>query len=131
MISADFNALAFWCGANLLLMLGLALNVSRLRIKNMRSPVDPAILQAAVRAHGNNIEYVPAALLGLLLVNMGLGAAWVHALGAALFAARLLHAIGIQQIRPGGPPPSRVIGNVGTWVVVAAVGITLITRSLT
>ena len=30
------NALALWCGLNLLLMVLLALNVSRLRIKNMR-----------------------------------------------------------------------------------------------
>ena len=69
------SALALWTGANLLLMLVLALNVSRLRIKNMRDPVDPEVLEKAVRAHGNNIEYVPAALLGA--VNPGAdGTGW-------------------------------------------------------
>lgn len=125
------NALALWSGLNLLLMLLLALNVSRLRIRNMRTPVDPEELEKAVRAHGNNIEYVPAALVGLLLlVQMGLADVWVHSLGGALFAARVLHAIGSWQLGSGAPPPARVAGNLATWAVLAVVGVTLVAWSV-
>ena len=125
------SALALWAGLNLLLMLVLALNVSRLRIRNMRTPVEPAVLERAVRAHGNNIEYVPAVLIGLLiLVHLELAATWVHALGATLLVARLLHATGIQQATAGGPPPARVIGNLATWGVMAAVGVLLVVQAL-
>ncbi len=125
------NALALWSGLNLLLMLLLALNVSRLRIRNMRTPVDPAVLEKAVRAHGNNIEYVPATLFGLLLlVLMGLADVWVHSLGGALFTARLLHATGIRKVSSGSPPPARVAGNLTTWAVMAVVGVTLVVWSV-
>lgn len=125
------NALALWCGMHLLLMLLLALNVSRLRIKSMRAPVEPSVLEGAVRAHGNNIEYVPAALLGLLvLVLLGVSDVWVHGLGGSLFIARMLHAIGIQQRTSAGPPPARIAGNLLTWAVFAVIGVTLIMRAL-
>ncbi|MEM8497657.1 MAG: MAPEG family protein [Pseudomonadota bacterium] len=125
------SALALWSGLNLLLMLVLALNVSRLRIRNMKVKVDPVVLDKAVRAHGNNIEYVPAALFGMLvLVYMNIGSVWVHGLGATLFISRLLHAFGIQQITSGGPPPARIIGNLGTWAVLASVSVLLIVESL-
>ena len=56
------SALALWTGINLLLMLVLALNVSRLRIRNWKSHVPEETLHNAIRAHGNNIEYAPTRL---------------------------------------------------------------------
>jgi len=44
------------------------------------------------RAHGNFAEQVPFTILLLALVELGGGAAWLlHALGAVLLVARLLH----------------------------------------
>jgi uncharacterized membrane protein YecN with MAPEG domain len=51
-------------------------------------------LATRIRAFGNFIEYVPMVLLLFaLLESGGLAAARLHALGAALLAARVLHAL--------------------------------------
>jgi len=99
------RAIALWSSANLLLMLALGLMVSRLRIQ-LGTGVgtgDDARLERAIRAHGNNAEYVPGALLLLLLAGAtGSSPLALHVAGASLLAARILHAIGIQQIdKPG------------------------------
>lgn len=53
---------------------------------------DPG-LQAAIRAHANATEYVPVALILLLLLELGGGHyALLHAAGLALLTGRLLHA---------------------------------------
>lgn len=52
-------------------------------------------LERAVRIHGNFAEYVPLALLLLAFFEAGGGAVWaVHAAGAGLLIARVLHAMG-------------------------------------
>ena len=49
-------------------------------------------LQRAIRAHANFAEYVPLALLGLLILEVSRFSIYVvHALGIVLVAARLLH----------------------------------------
>ena len=116
MDTTTIAALATWTGLHTLLMLGLALNVTRHRLRAGAEGSNPEVLDKAIRAHGNNIEYVPIILFGIaLLALLGIGATLVHALCAILFLARCLHAYGIQQF--GALPKSRVIGNVGTWVV--------------
>ena len=122
-------ALLVWTGLHVLLMLALALNVSRHRFQSGNEGYDERRLEKAIRAHGNNIEYVPIILFCIaLLVVFGSTPAWVHALGATLFVARLLHAHGIQQFTP--LPKSRVIGNFGTWGVMLGTAIALIYRGL-
>ncbi len=129
METAAVSALALWVGLNLLLMLVLALNVSRLRIKDWKSHVSEETLHNAIRAHGNNIEYVPSALIALgVLAWLGYSATWIHAIGGALFLFRLLHAVGIQQVGHNGPPPARVVGNIGTWSVFMVVSALLIAQ---
>ena len=127
MENAAVSALALWTGIHLLLMLVLALNVSRLRIKGLKSHVSEEILHNAIRAHGNNIEYVPSALIGMgILTWVGYSVAWIHGIGGALFVFRLLHAYGIQQVAQQGPPPARVLGNLGTWAIFVTVSTLLI-----
>ena len=118
------GAVSLWVGANVLLMLVLGLLVTRMRMRSgtgVGTGDDPA-LERAVRAHGNNTEYVPATLILLLLAAAnGLAPVPVHLAGGALFVARVLHAIGIQQ-RNRTLPPARAIGNVATWLVIVALG---------
>lgn len=58
---------------------------------------DPG-LQRAVRVHANFAEYAPIVLV-LLLVAELLAAPgwWLHVLGLALLAGRVLHAIGVSR----------------------------------
>lgn len=123
-------ALLVWTGLHVILMLALALNVSRHRFQSDNEEgYDERRLQKAIRAHGNNIEYVPIILICIaLLVVVGSTAAWVHGLCATLFVARLLHAHGIQQFTR--LPKTRVIGNFGTWGVMLGTAIALIYQGL-
>ncbi|MEM6704672.1 MAG: MAPEG family protein [Acidobacteriota bacterium] len=126
------RAVSLWAGANVLLLLCLGLLVTRLRIK-VGAPVgtgDDAVLERAVRAHGNNAEYVPAALILLFLAGaLGLSPLLVHVAGGTLFAARILHAIGIRQIEKY-LPPARAVGNVATWLVILCLGAWILIATL-
>ena len=123
-------ALLVWTGLHVILMLALALNASRHRFQSDNDEgYDERRLVKAIRAHGNNIEYVPIILFCIaLLVVVGAAAAWVHALCATLFVARLLHAHGMQQFTH--LPKTRVIGNFGTWGVMLGTAIALVYRGL-
>jgi len=71
----------------------------------------------AIRAHGNFVEYVPFALLLILLVELTGGArGTVHGLGAALIAARLFHLWGVLPVN--GPFFGRALGIVLTLLVI-------------
>ena len=68
MEAAQTSALALYVGLNLLLTFLLALNVVRHRFKG--DSVDQVKLEKAVRAHGNNTEYVPIILIGLGVIAL-------------------------------------------------------------
>lgn len=61
---------------------------------------DDADLRGRIRAHANFTEYTPMALL-LMAMAEALGAAGliVHALGLALTAGRIAHAVAISPVR--------------------------------
>jgi len=129
MEAAQLNALSLWLGLNILLTFLLAMNVVRNRFKSQGDSGDPATLEKAIRAHGNNIEYVPSILIGLGLMAMaGASAQTVHILGGTLLVVRILHAVGIQQAKM--PNPFGMVGNIGTWLVMLCVAITLIMNGL-
>ena len=100
MIDQSLQAVALWAGLNLAWTLLLALNVTRHRMKEGVSTGSGSSqsLDRAVRAHGNNIEYVPGAILGILIF------------------ARFCHAHGIQQLEVD-LPKTRVLGTVLTWAL--------------
>lgn len=124
------QALALWCGLHLLLTLLLALNVTRHRLGQASGSITLEQLEKSVRAHGNNIEYVPFALMGFVIMALtGVSALWIHSLAGALFVARLCHAHGITRLGEG-LPKTRVIGNIGTWLVFLTSAILLIVHAL-
>ena len=62
--------------------------------------VNPEILERAIRAHGNLIEYAPLFLLLLLLAEINqLNAVILHLSGASFFLGRLMHGIGFGFLR--------------------------------
>jgi uncharacterized membrane protein YecN with MAPEG domain len=91
--SASVQTFALWAGLNLLLMTLLGMNVARLRFgsKVVFGMGDDKVFHQAIRVHGNSSENVPGTLLAIaVLVVLGYSSTWIHALGGALFAGRLL-----------------------------------------
>lgn len=103
-----------------LLNLWLGVRVSRLRGAR-KIPVghgDVPALEGRIRAHANFNEYVPIALILMMLIEMSVGGSrglWV--IGALLVVGRVLHPFGMD--RPA-PNPYRVGGMVLTWGALAA-----------
>lgn len=79
----------------------------------------------AVRVHGNFVEYVPLALVLLLLAELnGLPALFLHGAGAVLLASRALHAWGLGTT--SGRSFGRFYGTAGTWLVLLALSLSLL-----
>lgn len=77
---------------------------------------DDGILQRKVRAHANFTEYVPLALLLILVLELIQAENWlIWVLGTALTIGRIAHAWGV--IATYGPSPNRAIGFFLTWFV--------------
>ncbi|TLM77717.1 MAPEG family protein [Microbulbifer harenosus] len=76
-----------------------------------------------IRAHANAVEYIPLALILMLIAELnGLAPLWLHCLGGALVFARLLHAIGLIGGK-GGYHPGRFFGTLLTWLVIATLAL--------
>lgn len=70
----------------------------------------------AIRVHGNFIENVPFALIGLVLLALTAHPVWlIHGLGIILIGARIGHAVGLTHT--AGKSTGRVLGVVLTNAV--------------
>lgn len=101
--------------ANTLLVALLAMNVSRLRIREKIANGDGGntLLKKAIRAHGNGVEHL--IVVGLQVVALELSqapASVLAALVAVFTGSRLLHAFGML----GSKFRLRQIGALGTYV---------------
>jgi uncharacterized membrane protein YecN with MAPEG domain len=118
---------ALYAGLLALLLVVLALRIVRLRWKFRVGLGDGGekTMTRAIRVHGNATEHVPIALLLLLVAELNrAGPTLLHACGAVLVGARLLHAVGLG--RSAGASWQRAAGTVGTLgvvVVLAAVDV--------
>jgi uncharacterized protein len=111
------HAAALWVGLHLLLLLVMALLVVRQRQKHKIALGDEGVpeLTRAIRAQGNAVEYIPAALIGLVVLELtGAPPVLVHIAGLVLFAGRVMHAIGLSN--SGGVSMLRTLGVVATWL---------------
>lgn len=84
-----------------LLYIGLAARVVRLRVRlhiSLGDGGDDRLLRA-VRVHAHFAEYVPFALLLMLLLELnGTPAAALHAYGILLLLSRVVHAAGVGAV---------------------------------
>jgi hypothetical protein len=110
-----------------LLIFALSLRIALLR-KRLRIGIGDggdAALARAIRAQANAIEYVPLLLVMLLIAeNNGAGVVFVHACGAVLLLARVLHAAGLSG--SAGVSFGRFWGILLTWAVLLALGAQLV-----
>ena len=75
-----------------------------------------ADLRGRIRAHGNFIEYTPMALLLMAFAEAQGGPYWlIHAMGLALLAGRLAHAVAVSPVQQ--IMPLRVTGVLLTFAV--------------
>jgi uncharacterized membrane protein YecN with MAPEG domain len=82
-------------------------------------------MQQAVRVQANFVEYVPFAVLLLVLAELtGLPGPAVHGAGLLLVASRVLHAVGLA--RSPGVSFGRFYGTVGTWLTIVALSVWLL-----
>lgn len=127
LLQSSLYAFGFYTALNALLMLVLSILVVRARVTTQTEIGDggkPA-MAGALRAHANNTEYVPMALLLMYALTTPLGASiWIiHGIGLPLTLGRILHAIGLT--RSTGTSPLRFVGMVLTWIayIVGIVGL--------
>ena len=114
---------ALYAAINVLIMMAIAVQIpgQRRRTQTGLGLGEDHALRWRVRAHANNCEYVPFALLLIGLLELGGQPLWLlHALGIALTLGRILHPIGLSK-NPG-VSWQRVGGMVLTWtsLIVAA-----------
>lgn len=123
------QAAALWSGLMLLLMVVLGARVAMARRGNRVVLGDGgnANVLLASRIFGNAAEYIPAGIAALaLLVLLGMPAWVLHALGAALFLGRLVHALTLSDKRP---TTGRIIGMSLTWMTLILAGLMLIVHA--
>ncbi|MBX3223738.1 MAG: MAPEG family protein [Labilithrix sp.] len=112
---------ALYGSLNAILNIALANRVSTLRRRDRVSigAGDSKDLLLAVRIHANNAEFVPLALVMILLAELCGGASlWLHVAGGGLLVARLLHVVGMPRRAPN---VYRFVGTGLTWVGIVAV----------
>lgn len=82
-------------------------------------------LARLIRVHGNFTEYVPTALLLLLMNEMnGSATLLLHSAGIALLAGRILHAFGLSAV--SGMSFGRFWGTAVTWLVILVLSLQLL-----
>lgn len=119
---------AIYAGVNILILLALAYLVvtGRQKHKIVLGDGDNADFRRVIRAHANAAEYIPSALVGIVLLALLEPAAptWLlHASGISLTLGRLLHAFGLHAspLNLG-----RRAGVVLTWLAYLLIGVGLI-----
>ncbi len=104
-----------------IMMVVLSWRVTKLRHKYSGHKVSETghnELTAAVRAQDNFVEYLPLALLLMLMMeNVGTSPYMLHLLGMLLVGARMLHLHGLNE--PSGNGPGRRLGTRLTWAQIA------------
>jgi uncharacterized membrane protein YecN with MAPEG domain len=102
-----------------LLLIVLSVNVVRAR-RRYRVSLGVGTeegMQQAVRVQANFSEYVPLAVILLILAELsGLPGVAVHAAGILLVTSRVLHAWGLAH--SSGRTFGRFYGTAGTWLVI-------------
>ncbi len=117
-MAVQVPVIALYASLNAILNVHLANRVSSGRQKGKVSVGvgSDKELELRVRAHGNNAEFVPLALLMLLIAELcGGSSMWLHVLGGTLFVARVFHAYGLPR-----PAPNffRFTGTALTWFII-------------
>lgn len=105
--------------ALLLMVLAVNVTVHRRKLKvSLGAGTDPLMMRM-IRIHGNAAEYIPIALLLMLLYELNGGShAALHVCGCAMVLGRVLHAAGVWSSNV--PNSGRALGQALTWFAILA-----------
>jgi uncharacterized membrane protein YecN with MAPEG domain len=120
---AGVPIVALYGGLNAVFNIFLALRVSNARRATRTSVglTEDKVLLLANRAHGNNAEFVPLAIVMLLICELqGGSSVALHSMGGALLVARVLHFVGLPMKAPN---PPRFAGTAITWLLIVGAAI--------
>lgn len=113
----------------LLMLLSLLVVKQRMKHKVLLGDDGVPALRLAIRVHANFIEYVPLALVLILLLElMAAPPALLHGLGIALLAGRIGHAQGLG--RTAKPSVGRFLGTLLTWGAILVASVALLARTM-
>ena len=90
---------ALYIALNAIVTIVLAFNVVRVRVKTQTQIGDGGKeeMLRAIRAHGNNVEYVPLTLVALVTLALLQSSILIlHVVGVALTVGRVLHGLGLN-----------------------------------
>lgn len=122
---------ALYIGLFGILLIVLSLRVSFVR-RDARVALgdgDNELLRRRIRAHSNFVEFVPIALLLLMLAeHTGLGSLFIHLFGIVLLAGRISHAYGISQTNEVFI--YRMVGTIATLTVIGLLSLYCIWAAL-
>lgn len=119
-------ALAAAMGA-LLLLLAMDTVRQRLRTTSAHGLGDDQRLTSASRSHGNLAEHAPMVIILVALLEMSRADHMGLLIISGVFIlARLMHVHGLYNPKEGGPPLTRVLSVILTWIVlIVLIGWTL------
>jgi uncharacterized membrane protein YecN with MAPEG domain len=124
-----------YAGLLALIYIGLSALVISKRLKhkiNLGDGPNDVILKA-VRAHGNFAEFVPIALILMLICEINIADPFapvpffMHVFGIALVLGRVMHAIGLMDIIPIARPAGMIL----TFLTILGLGGLLIFQFVT
>jgi uncharacterized membrane protein YecN with MAPEG domain len=124
-LAASIPVTLLYGGLCTLLLVGLGLNVSRMRFAARVRAGDPLPAQLArpVRAHGNGAEWIPLGIALLLALELSRAGTrfTLHLLGGSFFLARVLHAAGMhwrfRLVTVGAALNYTVLTVMGVWAL--------------
>lgn len=125
------DAVGLYTGLNLLILLviGVRVSMGRRRLKISIGENANADMLRLIRVHANGTEWVPGALVGLLvLAMMNAPSLSIHVLGAMLTLGRAAHAYGMST--SAGPSAGRVLGSSLTLLVYLLLGAGLVVHAI-
>lgn len=118
-MTTNIDIVAIYAALNGLLLLALSYNVGRHRARTESltpGALGDNVLVRAIRAHGNASEYMPLAILMILILALLSAPAWLlHGLGTGFTFGRIAQAIGMS--REKHPNAIRFTGNLFTGLV--------------
>jgi len=119
---SHIGIVAIYAAINALLLLGLSYNVGRHRARTdslVPGTMGDDVLVRAIRAHGNASEYIPLAIVMLLILGLlSAPVAVLHGLGGVFTLGRVAQAVGMT--REKHPNAIRFTGNLFTGLVYLA-----------